>query len=174
MSPLFAFFCPVFVFGHILVFSYADKKIKFSSNIRKFIVEQLQSHIRLTSSSYMGKYLRVSSYIRKPFLIYDFATAPLWISLNMMKIWFYFLSVYTCLSFALSSLRLSVFVFWPCIYPLSLAVFCPVLSTLALALSSFVPVPVCLWPYPHCPLSISVCSSVLIALCPCLRSLSYS
>jgi hypothetical protein len=28
-------------------------------------------------SSYMGKYLRISSYIRKPFLIYDFATAPL-------------------------------------------------------------------------------------------------
>jgi hypothetical protein len=26
---------------------------------------------------YMGKYLRISSYIRKPFLIYDFATAPL-------------------------------------------------------------------------------------------------
>ncbi len=30
---------------------------------------------------YMGKYLRISSYIRKPFLIYDFATAPLLISL---------------------------------------------------------------------------------------------
>jgi hypothetical protein len=26
---------------------------------------------------YMGKYLHTSSYIRKPFLIYDFATAPL-------------------------------------------------------------------------------------------------
>ncbi len=26
---------------------------------------------------YIGKYLRISSYIRKPFLIYDFATAPL-------------------------------------------------------------------------------------------------
>jgi hypothetical protein len=25
----------------------------------------------------MGKYLRISSNIRKPFLIYDFATAPL-------------------------------------------------------------------------------------------------
>ncbi len=25
---------------------------------------------------YMGKYLRLSSYIRKPFLIYDFATVP--------------------------------------------------------------------------------------------------
>ncbi len=26
---------------------------------------------------YMEKYLRIFSYIRKPFLIYDFATAPL-------------------------------------------------------------------------------------------------
>ncbi len=41
------------------------KKIKFSSYIRKFRMEQLQSHIWLTASSYMGKYLRVSSYIRK-------------------------------------------------------------------------------------------------------------
>jgi hypothetical protein len=40
-------------------------------------MEQLQRHILLTASSYMGKYLRISSYIGKPFLIYDFATAPL-------------------------------------------------------------------------------------------------
>jgi hypothetical protein len=37
---------------------------------------QLQSHIGVTASSYMVKYLRIASYIRKPFLIYDFATAP--------------------------------------------------------------------------------------------------
>jgi hypothetical protein len=43
---------------------------------------------------YMEKYLRISWYIRKPFLIYDFPTAPFWISLNMRKIWFSFLSVY--------------------------------------------------------------------------------
>ncbi len=42
-------------------------------------MEQLQSHIWLTASSYMVKYLRISPYIRKPFLIYDFATAPFWI-----------------------------------------------------------------------------------------------
>jgi hypothetical protein len=42
-------------------------------------MEQLQSHIWLTASSYMGKNLRISLFIRKPFLIYDFATAPLWI-----------------------------------------------------------------------------------------------
>jgi hypothetical protein len=57
-------------------------------------MEQLQSHIWLTASSYMGKYLRISSYIRKPFLVHDFATAPLRISLYMRKIWFSFLSVY--------------------------------------------------------------------------------
>jgi hypothetical protein len=39
---------------------------------------QLQSHIGLTASSYMGKYLSIYSYIRKPLLIFDFATAPLW------------------------------------------------------------------------------------------------
>ncbi len=37
----------------------------------------------------MGKYLRISSYIRKPFLIYAFATAPLWISINMRKNFFF-------------------------------------------------------------------------------------
>ncbi len=41
-----------------------------------------------------GEKFAHSSYIRKPFLIYDFATAPLWISLYMRKIWFSYLSVY--------------------------------------------------------------------------------
>jgi hypothetical protein len=55
---------------------YTDKK---NSLIYKEIrMEQLQNHIWLTASSYMGKYLRISSYIRKPFLMYDFAAAPLW------------------------------------------------------------------------------------------------
>ncbi len=48
-----------------------DKKIKFSS-------------------SYMVKCLRISSYIRKPFLTYDFASAPFRIFLYMRKIWFSF------------------------------------------------------------------------------------
>ena len=52
------------------------KKIKFFSYIRKFRIEQLQ-----LASSYMLQYLRISSYIRKPFLIYDFVTAPFLISL---------------------------------------------------------------------------------------------
>jgi hypothetical protein len=55
---------------HQLPAALIKNKIKFSSYIRKFILEQLQSHIWLTASSYMGKYLRISSYIRKPFLIY--------------------------------------------------------------------------------------------------------
>ncbi len=42
------------------------KKIKLSSYIGKFRVVQLQSHIWLTASSYIGKYLRISSIIRKP------------------------------------------------------------------------------------------------------------
>jgi hypothetical protein len=33
-------------------------------------MEQLQSHILLLASSYMVKYLRISSYTRKPFLIH--------------------------------------------------------------------------------------------------------
>ncbi len=72
------------------------KKSKFSSlkgKFREIRMEQLQSHIWLTASSYMGKYLRISLYIRKPLLIYNFATAPLWISLYMRKILFSFLSV---------------------------------------------------------------------------------
>ncbi len=38
------------------------KKIKFYSYIRKFIRERLQSHIWLSASSKMTKYLRISSY----------------------------------------------------------------------------------------------------------------
>ncbi len=53
------------------------KKRKFSSYIRKFRVEQLQSHIWLTASSYMGKYLPISSYIRKPFLAFSYMTLQL-------------------------------------------------------------------------------------------------
>ncbi len=73
--------------------TYTDKKkkIKFSSYIRKFGMEQLQSHIWLTASSYMTKYLRISSNIRKPFLIYDFATAPFLIYVENFI--FFFISV---------------------------------------------------------------------------------
>jgi hypothetical protein len=55
------------------------KKSKFSSNIRKFRVEQLQLAVTYITNGLLiyGEILRISSYIRKPFLIYDFATAPL-------------------------------------------------------------------------------------------------
>jgi hypothetical protein len=46
-------------------------------SIRKFKRERLHTHIWLMASSYMVKYLRISSYIRKPFLTYDFATDPI-------------------------------------------------------------------------------------------------
>jgi hypothetical protein len=48
-----------------------------------------KSYMTYTASSY----LRISSYIRKPFLIHDFATAPICISLYMRKILF---SFYQC------------------------------------------------------------------------------
>ncbi len=48
----------------------------------------------LHKSTYLVKYLRVSSDVRKPFLIHDFATAPIRISLYMRKISFSFLSVW--------------------------------------------------------------------------------
>ncbi len=55
----------------------------------------MQSHIWLTNSPW--KYLCICSYIRKPFLIYDFAPEPIWISLYIRKILFSFLSVqYLC------------------------------------------------------------------------------
>ncbi len=38
------------------------KKIIFSSFVRKFRMEQLQSHIWRKASSYLGKHLRISSY----------------------------------------------------------------------------------------------------------------
>ncbi len=71
---------------------YTDKK----ENQTFLIYKEIQSgtvaksNMTLTASSYMEKYFRISSCIRKPFLIYDFATAPLKISLYMRKIWFFF------------------------------------------------------------------------------------
>jgi hypothetical protein len=54
-----------------------ENKIFLIQFIRKFRRDRLQSHILLTASSYMIKYLRLSSYIRKPFLKYDSATDPI-------------------------------------------------------------------------------------------------
>ncbi len=75
--------------------TYSTARIKKKSNfpIRKFRTEQLQSHIWRMAPSCKVTYLRISSYIRKPFLIYYFATAPFRISWYMRKIWFSFLAV---------------------------------------------------------------------------------
>jgi hypothetical protein len=74
---------------------YTDKKENKIFLIYKEIQKgAVAKSIWLTGSSYMTEYLRISSYIRKPFLLYDFATAPFWISLYLRKILFYFLSVY--------------------------------------------------------------------------------
>jgi hypothetical protein len=44
---------------------------------------------------YMVKYLRISSYIRKPFLIHDFATTPFWISFFEENFLFFFISLFS-------------------------------------------------------------------------------
>ncbi len=45
----------------------------------------------------MRKCANISPYMRRPLVIYDFATAPFWISLYMNKIWFsFFISVLCC------------------------------------------------------------------------------
>jgi hypothetical protein len=54
-----------------------DKKEKQIFLKVKEIENGLSADGCLYTSSYMGKCLRISSCIRKPFLIYDFATAPL-------------------------------------------------------------------------------------------------
>ncbi len=80
---------------HIIqYYTYTDKKENKIFLIYKEIKrDRVQSHLWLTASSYMGKNLPISSYIRNPFLIYDFAPDPIWFSLYMRKILFSFLSV---------------------------------------------------------------------------------
>ena len=75
------------------VSSLIKKKIKFSSYIRKFRMEQLQSHIWLTASSYIGKYLLISSYIGKPFIIYDCNCSTLNFLIYEENLIFFFISV---------------------------------------------------------------------------------
>jgi hypothetical protein len=55
--------------------THTDKKEKKIFLIYKEIQrDRVQSHIWLSASSFMVKYLHIFSYIRKPFLIYDFAS----------------------------------------------------------------------------------------------------
>jgi hypothetical protein len=69
---------PSFLSG---ILAYTDKnKIKLSSYIKKFRVEQLQSYIWGRASYYMRKCANISPYMRRSLVIYNFATAPFWIS----------------------------------------------------------------------------------------------
>ncbi len=75
---------------------HTDKKENQIFLIYKEIQNVAYAKSYMTNSLLMyGPYLRVSLYIRKPFLICDFATASFWISSYMRKILFYFLSVHT-------------------------------------------------------------------------------
>ncbi len=66
---------------------HTDKKEKKIFLIYKEIQrDRVLNHILLTTFSYMVKYLYISSYIRKPFIMYDFAPDPIWITLYMRKI----------------------------------------------------------------------------------------
>ncbi len=61
-------------------------EVKFLDEIRvkvlRVVLTAIHRHLySSTASSSMVKYLRISSYIRKPFLVYDFATDPIWTSL---------------------------------------------------------------------------------------------
>ncbi len=62
---------------------YSDKKEnKIFLVFEEIHRDRVQSHLWLTASSYIMKYLRISAYIRKPFIIInDFAPDPIWISL---------------------------------------------------------------------------------------------
>ncbi len=76
---LYINYCPRIVQKHLYkvhISLYTDKKSYMTNGL-----------------SYMGKYLCISSYIRKPFLIYEFATAPLWNSCVWGKLIFFFISV---------------------------------------------------------------------------------
>jgi len=61
----------------------SKKKIKIFLKNKEIQRDRVQSHIWPRASSYMVEYLRISSYayVRKPFLIFDFAPDPIWISL---------------------------------------------------------------------------------------------
>jgi hypothetical protein len=60
----------------------------------------------------MRKCATIYSYMRMQLVIYDFATASFWISLNMRKIWFYFLSVYLPPYLRVGEMSYSFFWYW--------------------------------------------------------------
>ncbi len=56
----------------------------------------------------MRKYANISPFMRRPLVIYNYATAPFWISSFMRKIWFPFLSVHNAVHTNLRTLTKSV------------------------------------------------------------------
>ncbi len=79
----------MFLFRYTLL----KKKIKFSSYIRKFRRDQLQSHIWLTASSYKIKHLRISSWKPYPMTL---QLLPSEFPYIWGKFCFLFISVCTC------------------------------------------------------------------------------
>ncbi len=84
-----------------------EKKI--SSYIRKFRMEQFaKSYMTNGLLKYDEIFLRIFSYIRKPFLIHDFIIAPRLIFFYMRKILFYFFIIVTsCQLIAILSILVS-------------------------------------------------------------------
>ncbi len=92
--------------------------------MRKFRRDRLQSLIWLTASSYVVKYFRISSYIRKPFLIYDFATLNFLI--NEENFFFFLFSVLhrEVKSKETTSRRIEkrqIFITWFCVFQVMVA-----------------------------------------------------
>ena len=56
---------------------YTDKKNKIFLIYKEIQKGAVAKSYMTNGYSYMTKYLRISSYIRKPFFIYDFETAPI-------------------------------------------------------------------------------------------------
>ena len=86
---------PLKAYGNIKYMSYTDKK----ENKIFLIYKEIQ--MGAVGKSFMRKGFLIYEemrkyylYLRRPFIIYDFATASFWISLYMRKILFSFLSVY--------------------------------------------------------------------------------
>ncbi len=71
----------------------------------KFRKDRVQSHMWLTASSYMVKYLLISLYIRKPFLTLEFP------NIYEKNILFFFISV-ICISKRESVMLFYKFVVW--------------------------------------------------------------
>ncbi len=84
-----------YIHGQLLTtIHWRKNKRKFYSFIRKFRWERLQSHMYMRKGFLIYEKMRKYLVTRWPLVKYDFATAPLWISLYTRKILFSVLSMY--------------------------------------------------------------------------------